>query len=111
MGHSILSIPRHHATVTDEKKYLGLGSNHSFRDLMRVGQVKGGRILTEARACLTGANAKHGLRCKACKMSLHHKCLDGLAPQRCMGKLVRAGARSEPRTPPHVPSSLPAVPW
>ncbi|KAK7816878.1 hypothetical protein U0070_021675 [Myodes glareolus] len=33
-------------------------------------------------------HAKHGLRCGACKMSIHHKCADGLAPQRCMGKLT-----------------------
>ncbi|KAF6101260.1 SH3 and cysteine rich domain [Phyllostomus discolor] len=40
-----------------------------------------------------GTNAKHGLRCKACKMSVHHKCLDGLAPQRCMGKLPKGFRR------------------
>uniref|UniRef100_A0A3Q0R1P5 SH3 and cysteine rich domain n=1 Tax=Amphilophus citrinellus TaxID=61819 RepID=A0A3Q0R1P5_AMPCI len=32
--------------------------------------------------------AKHGLRCKACKMSLHHKCENGVGQQRCMGKLT-----------------------
>ncbi|XP_011284620.1 SH3 and cysteine-rich domain-containing protein [Panthera uncia] len=42
---------------------------------------------------IVGANAKHGLRCKACKMSLHHKCMDGLAPQRCMGKLPKGFRR------------------
>lgn len=36
----------------------------------------------------TGTNAKHGLRCKACKMSIHHKCADSIGQQRCMGKLV-----------------------
>ncbi|XP_025127912.1 SH3 and cysteine-rich domain-containing protein isoform X2 [Bubalus bubalis] len=40
-----------------------------------------------------GTNAKHGLRCKACKMSIHHKCMDGLAPQRCMGKLPKGFRR------------------
>lgn len=50
---------------------------------------------------MTGTNAKHGLRCKACKMSIHHKCMDGLAPQRCMGKLVRACALSEHQNPLH----------
>ena len=38
---------------------------------------------------LAGNTAKHGLRCKACKMSLHHKCENGVGQQRCMGKLVR----------------------
>uniref|UniRef100_A0A8C0SJ09 SH3 and cysteine rich domain n=1 Tax=Canis lupus familiaris TaxID=9615 RepID=A0A8C0SJ09_CANLF len=42
---------------------------------------------------IQGANAKHGLRCKACKTSLHHKCMDGLAPQRCMGKLPKGFRR------------------
>ncbi|XP_044239215.1 SH3 and cysteine-rich domain-containing protein isoform X3 [Ursus arctos] len=42
---------------------------------------------------IVGANAKHGLRCKACKMSIHHKCMDGLAPQRCMGKLPKGFRR------------------
>ncbi|CAH6777501.1 Stac [Phodopus roborovskii] len=44
--------------------------------------------------CLTGTHAKHGLRCGACKMSIHHKCADGLAPQRCMGKLDRVNTQS-----------------
>ncbi|XP_051503163.1 SH3 and cysteine-rich domain-containing protein-like isoform X3 [Myxocyprinus asiaticus] len=35
-----------------------------------------------------GTNAKLGLRCKACKMGIHHKCLDGVGQQRCMGKLT-----------------------
>lgn len=39
---------------------------------------------------LAGNTAKHGLRCKACKMSLHHKCENRVGmQQRCMGKLVR----------------------
>uniref|UniRef100_A0A3B3VNJ9 SH3 and cysteine rich domain n=1 Tax=Poecilia latipinna TaxID=48699 RepID=A0A3B3VNJ9_9TELE len=38
---------------------------------------------------IVGNTAKHGLRCKACKMSLHHKCENGVGQQRCMGKLVR----------------------
>ncbi|XP_072323417.1 SH3 and cysteine-rich domain-containing protein isoform X2 [Scyliorhinus torazame] len=36
---------------------------------------------------IVGTNAKLGLRCKACKMSIHHKCIDGVEQQRCMGKL------------------------
>lgn len=40
---------------------------------------------------LAGNTAKHGLRCKACKMSLHHKCENRVGmQQRCMGKLVRS---------------------
>ncbi|KAM5189869.1 SH3 and cysteine-rich domain-containing protein isoform 3-T3 [Callospermophilus lateralis] len=42
---------------------------------------------------IVGTNAKHGLRCKACKMSIHHRCTDGLAPQRCMGKLPKGFRR------------------
>ncbi|XP_047625934.1 SH3 and cysteine-rich domain-containing protein isoform X1 [Phacochoerus africanus] len=42
---------------------------------------------------IVGTNAKHGLRCKACKMSIHHKCLDSLTPQRCMGKLPKGFRR------------------
>ncbi|XP_043833233.1 SH3 and cysteine-rich domain-containing protein [Dromiciops gliroides] len=42
---------------------------------------------------IVGGNAKQGLRCKACKMSLHHKCADSLAPQRCMGKLPKGFRR------------------
>ncbi|XP_059124782.1 SH3 and cysteine-rich domain-containing protein isoform X1 [Peromyscus eremicus] len=42
---------------------------------------------------IVGTHAKHGLRCGACKMSIHHKCADGLAPQRCMGKLPKGFRR------------------
>uniref|UniRef100_A0A8C5GWY7 SH3 and cysteine rich domain n=1 Tax=Gouania willdenowi TaxID=441366 RepID=A0A8C5GWY7_GOUWI len=37
--------------------------------------------------------AKHGLRCKSCKMSLHHKCENGVGQQRCMGKLPKGFRR------------------
>ncbi|XP_051503160.1 SH3 and cysteine-rich domain-containing protein-like isoform X1 [Myxocyprinus asiaticus] len=40
-----------------------------------------------------GTNAKLGLRCKACKMGIHHKCLDGVGQQRCMGKLPKGFRR------------------
>ncbi|XP_026882896.2 LOW QUALITY PROTEIN: SH3 and cysteine-rich domain-containing protein [Electrophorus electricus] len=40
-----------------------------------------------------GPNAKLGLRCKACKMGIHHKCLDGVGQQRCMGKLPKGFRR------------------
>lgn len=46
---------------------------------------------------LAGNTAKHGLRCKACKMSLHHKCENGVGQQRCMGKLVRCMTQSYTR--------------
>ncbi|XP_066547227.1 SH3 and cysteine-rich domain-containing protein isoform X2 [Amia ocellicauda] len=42
---------------------------------------------------IVGSNTKHGLRCKACKMSIHHKCADGVGPQRCMGKLPKGFRR------------------
>nr|XP_015212665.1 PREDICTED: SH3 and cysteine-rich domain-containing protein isoform X3 [Lepisosteus oculatus] len=42
---------------------------------------------------IVGTNAKHGLRCKACKMSIHHKCADGVGQQRCMGKLPKGFRR------------------
>ncbi|KAM6411986.1 SH3 and cysteine-rich domain-containing protein [Pluvialis apricaria] len=42
---------------------------------------------------IVGTNAKHGLRCKACKMSIHHKCADSIGPQRCMGKLPKGFRR------------------
>ncbi|XP_020569390.1 SH3 and cysteine-rich domain-containing protein isoform X2 [Oryzias latipes] len=42
---------------------------------------------------LAGNTAKHGLRCKSCKMSLHHKCENGVGQQRCMGKLPKGFRR------------------
>ncbi|KAI1895050.1 hypothetical protein AGOR_G00102280 [Albula goreensis] len=42
---------------------------------------------------IVGTTAKHGLRCKACKMSIHHKCADGVGQQRCMGKLPKGFRR------------------
>ncbi|XP_026574489.1 SH3 and cysteine-rich domain-containing protein [Pseudonaja textilis] len=38
---------------------------------------------------IVGTNAKHGLRCKACKLSIHHKCAESTGQQRCMGKLPK----------------------
>ncbi|KAF7247958.1 SH3 and cysteine-rich domain-containing protein [Varanus komodoensis] len=40
-----------------------------------------------------GTNAKHGLRCKACKLSIHHKCAESIGQQRCMGKLPKGFRR------------------
>uniref|UniRef100_A0A8D0GNM3 SH3 and cysteine-rich domain-containing protein n=1 Tax=Sphenodon punctatus TaxID=8508 RepID=A0A8D0GNM3_SPHPU len=42
---------------------------------------------------IVGTNAKHGLRCKACKMSIHHKCTETIVQQRCMGKLPKGFRR------------------
>ncbi|XP_036398440.1 SH3 and cysteine-rich domain-containing protein [Megalops cyprinoides] len=42
---------------------------------------------------IVGTTAKHGLRCKACKMGIHHKCADGVGQQRCMGKLPKGFRR------------------
>ncbi|XP_035598395.1 SH3 and cysteine-rich domain-containing protein isoform X1 [Oncorhynchus keta] len=42
---------------------------------------------------LAGNTAKHGLRCKACKMSIHHKCEKGVGSQRCQGKLPKGFRR------------------
>uniref|UniRef100_A0A8C6JWV5 SH3 and cysteine-rich domain-containing protein n=1 Tax=Melopsittacus undulatus TaxID=13146 RepID=A0A8C6JWV5_MELUD len=42
---------------------------------------------------IVGTTAKHGLRCKACKMSIHHKCADSIGQQRCMGKLPKGFRR------------------
>uniref|UniRef100_S4REJ9 SH3 and cysteine rich domain n=1 Tax=Petromyzon marinus TaxID=7757 RepID=S4REJ9_PETMA len=40
-----------------------------------------------------GSSSKHGLRCKACKLSLHHRCLGGVEMQRCMGKMPKGFRR------------------
>ncbi|XP_075683078.1 SH3 and cysteine-rich domain-containing protein isoform X1 [Rhinoderma darwinii] len=42
---------------------------------------------------IVGTNTKHGLRCKACKMSIHHKCTETIGSQRCMGKLPKGFRR------------------
>ncbi|KAG8442712.1 hypothetical protein GDO86_011491 [Hymenochirus boettgeri] len=42
---------------------------------------------------IVGTNSKHGLRCKACKMSIHHKCLQSIGSQHCMGKLPKGFRR------------------
>ncbi|KAG8572431.1 hypothetical protein GDO81_012040 [Engystomops pustulosus] len=42
---------------------------------------------------IVGTNTKHGLRCKACKMSIHHKCTETVGSQRCMGKLPKGFRR------------------
>ncbi|XP_075442622.1 SH3 and cysteine-rich domain-containing protein isoform X1 [Ascaphus truei] len=42
---------------------------------------------------IVGTNTKHGLRCKACKMSIHHKCTESTGSQRCMGKLPKGFRR------------------
>ncbi|XP_063308110.1 SH3 and cysteine-rich domain-containing protein isoform X2 [Pelobates fuscus] len=42
---------------------------------------------------IVGTHAKHGLRCKACKMSIHHRCTESTGFQRCMGKLPKGFQR------------------
>ncbi|XP_040289277.1 SH3 and cysteine-rich domain-containing protein [Bufo bufo] len=42
---------------------------------------------------IVGTNTKHGLRCKACKMSIHHKCTETIGSQSCMGKLPKGFRR------------------
>ncbi|KAL2098809.1 hypothetical protein ACEWY4_005289 [Coilia grayii] len=42
---------------------------------------------------IVGTTAKYGLRCKACKMSIHHKCVHGVGQQRCVGKLPKGFRR------------------
>ncbi|XP_048367378.1 SH3 and cysteine-rich domain-containing protein isoform X1 [Sphaerodactylus townsendi] len=42
---------------------------------------------------IVGMNAKHGLRCKNCKLSIHHKCAESIGQQRCMGKLPKGFRR------------------
>ncbi|XP_055489414.1 SH3 and cysteine-rich domain-containing protein [Leucoraja erinacea] len=42
---------------------------------------------------IVGTKAKLGLRCKACKMSIHHKCIDAVEQYRCMGKLPKGFRR------------------
>uniref|UniRef100_A0A4X2LPF3 SH3 and cysteine-rich domain-containing protein 2 n=1 Tax=Vombatus ursinus TaxID=29139 RepID=A0A4X2LPF3_VOMUR len=44
-------------------------------------------------ACSHMIVGKQGLRCKACRMSLHHKCADSLGPQCCVGKLPKGFRR------------------
>ncbi|XP_026142576.1 SH3 and cysteine-rich domain-containing protein-like [Carassius auratus] len=54
-----------------------------------------------------GTNAKLGLRCKACKMGIHNKCLDRVGQQRCMGKLTSDVAQvPEEKDGPQQSSSL-----
>ncbi|XP_078254577.1 SH3 and cysteine-rich domain-containing protein [Rhinoraja longicauda] len=42
---------------------------------------------------IVGTKAKLGLRCKACKMTIHHKCIDAVEPYRCNGKLPKGFQR------------------
>ncbi|MGH0132339.1 UNVERIFIED_CONTAM: hypothetical protein FKN15_031962 [Acipenser sinensis] len=37
---------------------------------------------------IVGTTTKHALRCKACKMTIHHKCANSVGEQHCVGKLV-----------------------
>ncbi|KAK6490532.1 SH3 and cysteine-rich domain-containing protein-like isoform X1 [Huso huso] len=42
---------------------------------------------------IVGTNTKHGLRCKACKMTIHHKCANSVGQQHCVGKLPKGFQR------------------
>nr|XP_033786348.1 SH3 and cysteine-rich domain-containing protein isoform X2 [Geotrypetes seraphini] len=50
-------------------------------------------VLDESSLNAKGTNAKHGLRCKACKMSIHHRCAESTGQQHCMGKLPKGFRR------------------
>ncbi|TEA31391.1 hypothetical protein DBR06_SOUSAS710184, partial [Sousa chinensis] len=77
------------STVTRAGLYPGGGKAHAFQEHI----FKKPTFCDVCNHMIVGTNAKHGLRCKACKMSVHHKCMDGLAPQRCMGKLPKGFRR------------------
>nr|XP_058933376.1 SH3 and cysteine-rich domain-containing protein isoform X2 [Kogia breviceps] len=77
------------STVTRAGLYPGGGKAHAFQEHI----FKKPTFCDVCNHMIVGTNAKHGLRCKACKMSVHHKCMDGLAPQRCVGKLPKGFRR------------------
>ncbi|XP_060018383.1 SH3 and cysteine-rich domain-containing protein isoform X2 [Lagenorhynchus albirostris] len=77
------------STVTRAGLYPGGSKAHAFQEHI----FKKPTFCDVCNHMIVGTNAKHGLRCKACKMSVHHKCMDGLAPQRCMGKLPKGFRR------------------
>ncbi|XP_034518154.1 SH3 and cysteine-rich domain-containing protein isoform X4 [Ailuropoda melanoleuca] len=78
------------STPTRAGLHPGAGSKaHTFQEYI----FKKPTFCDVCNHMIVGVNAKHGLRCKACKMSIHHKCMDGLAPQRCMGKLPKGFRR------------------
>ncbi|XP_004635358.1 SH3 and cysteine-rich domain-containing protein [Octodon degus] len=87
---SSLPLP---GSLTSTPTRLGLhpnsGKAHAFQEHI----FKKPTFCDVCNHMIVGTNAKHGLRCKACKMSIHHKCTDGLAPQRCMGKLPKGFRR------------------
>ncbi|XP_006869230.1 PREDICTED: SH3 and cysteine-rich domain-containing protein [Chrysochloris asiatica] len=77
------------STPTRTGLHPGSGKAHAFQEHI----FKKPTFCDVCNHMIVGTNAKHGLRCKACKMSIHHKCMDGLAPQRCMGKLPKGFRR------------------
>ncbi|XP_074168740.1 SH3 and cysteine-rich domain-containing protein isoform X2 [Rhinolophus sinicus] len=77
------------STPTRAGLHPGSGKAHAFQEYI----FKKPTFCDVCNHMIVGTNAKHGLRCKACKMSIHHKCMDGLAPQRCMGKLPKGFRR------------------
>nr|XP_023410570.1 SH3 and cysteine-rich domain-containing protein [Loxodonta africana] len=77
------------STPTRAGLHPGSGKAHAFQEHI----FKKPTFCDVCNHMIVGTNAKHGLRCKACKMSIHHKCMDGLAPQRCVGKLPKGFRR------------------
>ncbi|XP_047387416.1 SH3 and cysteine-rich domain-containing protein isoform X2 [Sciurus carolinensis] len=77
------------STPTRAGLHPGSGKAHAFQEHI----FKKPTFCDVCNHMIVGTNAKHGLRCKACKMSIHHRCTDGLAPQRCMGKLPKGFRR------------------
>ncbi|XP_012882509.1 PREDICTED: SH3 and cysteine-rich domain-containing protein isoform X1 [Dipodomys ordii] len=77
------------STPTRAGLHSGSGKAHAFQEHI----FKKPTFCDVCNHMIVGTNAKHGLRCRACKMSIHHKCADGLTPQRCMGKLPKGFRR------------------
>uniref|UniRef100_A0A8C5KVU2 SH3 and cysteine-rich domain-containing protein n=1 Tax=Jaculus jaculus TaxID=51337 RepID=A0A8C5KVU2_JACJA len=77
------------STPTRAGLHPGSGKAHAFQEHV----FKKPTFCDVCNHMIVGTNAKHGLRCRACKMGVHHKCVDGLAPQRCMGKLPKGFRR------------------
>ncbi|XP_069862676.1 SH3 and cysteine-rich domain-containing protein isoform X1 [Dipodomys merriami] len=77
------------STPTRAGLHSGSGKAHAFQEHI----FKKPTFCDVCNHMIVGTNAKHGLRCRACKMSIHHKCAEGLTPQRCMGKLPKGFRR------------------
>ncbi|KAF4791523.1 SH3 and cysteine-rich domain-containing protein [Turdus rufiventris] len=76
-------MPEAGNTLFSEWFIVGTPGNHGFQII----------FARDRSGTVPGTNAKHGLRCKACKMSIHHKCADSIRQQHCMGKLPKGFRR------------------